>query len=134
MLASAALIIALQATPTPIPSPSGTPAAAQPVPSPLPTDNPTVAKLARDQFYAFASGRIDSSLYSIEIPKDALPQVQAFLTELGPIESLQLVQSTKTGESTVYVYQFNCQNGGALEQISLRNGKIDGIFFRPVQN
>jgi hypothetical protein len=131
MIALAALILALQATPTP--SASTTPVGAAPVPSPLPTDNPVVGKLAREQFYAFTAGKIDPTQYSISIPPQAMPQAQAFLSSLGPVVNVTLIQSTRIDESNVYVYKFSCQNGAALEQISLKNGKIDGIYFRPVQ-
>ena len=128
MLAIGVLILALQTTPAP--SPSSTSAAAAPLPAPLPTDNPSVAKLAREQFYAFASGKIDTSLYSIDI--QSAPQAQAFLSALGAVKSVTLVQTTKMNESDVYVYKFTCENGAALEQLSLKDGKIDGIVFRPV--
>ncbi|HKU67873.1 MAG TPA: hypothetical protein VJP85_08855 [Candidatus Baltobacteraceae bacterium] len=131
MLAVLTLILAMQTTPAA--SSSTTPAAAAPLPSPLPTDNPAVGKLARQQFYAFAAGKIDASAYSIEIPKDVMPQVQAFLSALGAVKDVTLVQSTKIDESDVYVYKFTCENGAALEQLSIKNGKIDGIYFRPVQ-
>jgi hypothetical protein len=131
MIALAALILALQATPAP--SPSATPVGAAPVPSPLPTDNPAIGKLAREQFYAFVAGKVDPSQYSISIPTQAMPQARAFLSSLGPVVNVTLVQSTKMDDSDVYVYKFTCQNGAALEQISIKNGKIDGIYFRPVQ-
>jgi predicted Abi (CAAX) family protease len=135
MLHIFALIFGLEATPSPAPSPSpsGTPAAAAPLPTPLPTDNAAVSKMAREQFYAFAAGKIDGSQYSIEIPKDVMPQTQAFLSALGDVKSVTLVQSTKMGDSDVYVYKFTCANGAALEQLSVKNAKINGIFFRPVQ-
>lgn len=128
MLAYAALVLALQTTPAP--SPSSTSAAAAPLPAPLPTDNPSVAKLAREQFYAFASGKVDTSLYSIDV--QSAPQAQAFLSALGAVKNVVLVQTTKVGDSDVYVYKFTCENGAALEQLSLKDGKIDGIVFRPV--
>lgn len=128
MFAYAALILALQTTPAPSPSP--TPAAAAPLPAPLPTDNPSVARLAREQFYAFASGKIDTSLYSTDI--QSAPQAQAFLSALGAVKNVVLLQTAKMGESDVYVYKFTCENGAALEQLSLKGGKIDGIVFRPV--
>lgn len=131
MIALAALILSLQATPTP--APSVTPVGAAPVPSPLPSDNAAIGKIARAQFYAFAAGKIDPAQYSISIPPQAMPQAQAFLSSLGPVENVSLVQNAKMGESDVYVYKFTCQNGAALEQLSLKNGKIDGIYFRPVQ-
>lgn len=132
MLAAIALIAALQASPAP--SSTGTPAGAAPLPSATPTANPAMEKLARQQFGAFASGRIDASQYSVSLPKDAIPQVQAFLSALGPVQSVDLVQSGKINGDTLYVYRFTCQNGAALEQLSVKaNGKIDGIYFRPVQ-
>lgn len=131
MIALLALLLALQATPSP--AASDTPADAAPVPSPAPTDNPEIAKLARAQFSAFKSGKIDTSQYSVAIPKDALPQVQAYLSELGPIQNVTLVQSAKINGAAVYVYKFSCQNGAALEQLSVKDGKINGIYFRPVQ-
>lgn len=42
-----------------------------------------------------------------------MPQVQAFLTALGAVKNVTLIQSTKMGAS--------------------KDGKIDGIYFRPVQ-
>jgi hypothetical protein len=131
MLELAALILALQATPAP--SPSATPVGAAPLPSPLPTDNPTVSKLAREQFYAIIAGKIDESEYSSALPKSLLAQAQAFLSSLGPVQNVTLIQSAKMSDSDVYVYRFTCQNGAALEQLAIKNGKIDSIFFRPVQ-
>ena len=132
MLAAIALIAALQASPTP--ASTGTPAGAAPLPSPTPTANPAMEKVARQQFGAFTSGKIDASQYSVAIPKDALAQVQAFLSALGPIQAVDLVQSGKINGDAIYVYRFTCQNGAALEQLSVKpNGKIDGIYFRPVQ-
>lgn len=132
MLAAFALIAALQAAPTP--AATGTPAAAAPLPGATPTANPAMEKLAREQFGAFASGKIDPSRYSVVIPKDALPAVQAFLSALGPVQAVDLIQSTKVNGDTVYVYRFTCENGAALEQLSVKaTGKIDGIYFRPVQ-
>ncbi len=130
MLLSAALIVALQATPAPAAS---TPAAAAPLPSTMPTDNPAVGKLARAQFYAFASGKVDASQYAMPLPTDAMPQVQAFLTGLGPVKSVALIQTARMGASDVYVYKFTCENGAALEQLSIKDGKIDGIYFRPIE-
>lgn len=131
MLAGLALIAALQATP--IPAAGGTPAAAAPLPTATPTANPAVDRLARAQFSAFATGKIDASQYSVAIPKNVMPQVQAFLTALGPVNTVDLIQSQRMGADTIYVYRFTCQNGAVLEQLSIKDGKIDGIFFRPVQ-
>lgn len=129
MIAAAALIALLQATP----QSAATPAAAAPAPSPQPAGNPAAAKLAREQFDAFLSGKIDTSQYSVAIPSAALSQVQAFLSALGPVKSVTLVQKAAIGGSTVYVYRFICANGSVLEQLSVKDGKINGIYFRPVQ-
>lgn len=131
MLTILGLIVALQVSP--MPSVTETPAAAAPLPGPQPTDNAAVGKIAREQFYAFASGKVDATLYSMPIPKSVMPQVQAFLSALGPVKNVTLVQSEKMGESLVYVYKFTCENGATLEQLSIKDGKIDGIYFRPVQ-
>lgn len=132
MLAAIALIALVQAAPTP--GSTGTPAGAAPLPSATPTANPAMGKLARQQFDAFASGKIDLSQYSVAIPKDAVAQVQAFLSALGPVQAVDLIQSGKANADTLYVYRFTCENGAALEQLSIKaNGKIDGIYFRPVQ-
>lgn len=131
MLAAAFLIALLAGTPAP--QPSATPAAAAPAPSPQPAGNPAVGKLAREQFDAFLSGKIDAAQYSVSIPSAALGQVQAFLSALGPVKSVTLVQKAAIGGSTVYVYRFICANGSVLEQLSLKDGKINGIYFRPVE-
>jgi hypothetical protein len=131
MLAYVALILALQVTPAP--SPSVTPPGSAPVPTPLPSDNPTIGKLAREQFYAFIAGKVDASQYATAPSKGLLLQAQAFLSSLGPVQNVTLVQNTKTDDGDVYVYRFTCQNGAALEQLAIKNGKIDSVLFRPVQ-
>lgn len=35
--------------------------------------------------------------------------------------------------SRVYVYKFACANGAAVQQISIKDGKINGIYFRPAE-
>lgn len=129
MLALLTLAAVLQSSPAPAasaaPSASAAPAAL--------AEDPAVTKLARAQYDAFASGKIDASQYSVPIPHSAIAQVQADLSALGPIKNVMFLQAAKLAAGTVYVYEFACQNGAVLEQLSVKDGKINGIYFRPAQ-
>ncbi|HLI95213.1 MAG TPA: hypothetical protein VKT72_03880 [Candidatus Baltobacteraceae bacterium] len=127
MLALLTLVAALQASPAPASTTTSPPAAT------APAEDPAITKLARAQYDAFSSGKLDASQYSVPIPQDAITQVQAGLTSLGPVKSVQFVKSVAVKGSNVYVYKFTCANGAALEQLSVKDGKINGIYFRPVQ-
>ena len=88
-------------------------------------------EIARAQFEAWASGKIDKSAYSIDLPADAVAQLHEILPALGPIQSVALVTHASLPGGSVYIYRFTCKNGSALEQISFKDGKINGIYFKP---
>jgi hypothetical protein len=106
--------------------------------SPAPTTTATPAasgvkdpeQIARDQFAAFASGTVDKSLYSIDIPQSAIDQLHQALPGLGKIIGVALATHVDVPEGDVYVYKFTCANGSIVEQISFNNGKINGISFK----
>ena len=138
MIASLALLAALQQSPPPLSS--ETPA---PIFSPAPnvgTTSPPAAsgvkdpeKLARDQFAAWSAGKIDKSLYTFDIPQSAIDQVHAALPSLGAVVGVALATHADVPQGDVYIYRFTCANGSVLEQLSLKDGKINGIFFKPAQ-
>ena len=129
MLALLTLAAALSASPSPAASPSAAPAPT----SSAPAENPAITKLANEQFDDFAAGKVNVSEYSVKIPKDALAQVQAGLSSAGAVKSVTLVKQMDVMGSTVYVYRFTCANAAVLEQLSLKDGKINGIYFAPAQ-
>lgn len=134
MFAILTLAAVLAAPPGPAASPSASPAAAAPsTPAAAPAEDPKITKLAREQFDAFAAGKYDPSQYSIAVPKAALAQVQTGLSSLGALKSVTFVKSASVSGSMVYVYKFTCANGAALEQLSVKDGKINGIYFVPSQ-
>jgi hypothetical protein len=132
LLAHLLLVAALQSSPAPAASTAPVPAASS-VPAPAPTEDPNVIKLARAQYDAFASGKVDQSLYPQPVPAAAIAQVQAGLSSLGAVKSVTLVKTTSVQGSQVYVYKFTCANGAAIETLALKDGKISGIYFSPAQ-
>ncbi len=96
-----------------------------------PAEDPHITKIARAQYDAFAAGKIDPSQYSVDIPASAVAQVQAALTRLGPIQSVSFLKSATLASGTAYAYRFTCQKGDIIEQISIKDGKINGIYFIP---
>ncbi len=129
MVASLALLAALVTAPSPAPSVSPAPQAS----AAAPAEDPAITKLAREQYDAFAAGKVDATKYSAAIPADAIAQVQAGLTALGPVKSVILLRTVSSAQGTVYVYKFIAENGAALEQLSVKDGKIDGIYFMPAK-
>ena len=137
MIASLALLAAIQVTPPPL-APVDTPA---PIFSPAPAVTGTPAtsgvkdpeKLARDQFTAWSTGKIDKSLYTFDIPQSSIDQVHQALPALGAVIGVALATHADVPQGDVYIYKFTCANGSVLEQLSLKDGKINGIFFKPAQ-
>lgn len=135
MIASLALLAALQATPPPL-APVDTPA---PIFSPAPAVPGTPAasgvkdpeKLARDQFAAWSAGKVDKSLYAFDIPQSAIDQVHQALPSLGAVIGVALATHADVAQGDVYIYKFTCANGAVLEQLSLKDGKINGLSFKP---
>lgn len=134
MLAHLALIGILQSAPQPgaspeaviTPQPAATAASAN-------AEDPKVTKIAREQYDAFAKGNLDKSDYSVPIPAGAIAQVQAGLDALGPVKSVKFLGSMAMNGSMMYQYEFTCAKGAAIETLSLKDGKIDGIYFKPAQ-
>jgi hypothetical protein len=129
MLALLTLTAALVASPAPatpaaVPTPASTAAS---------TEDQAITKLARQQYDAFAAGKIDQSQYSVTIPQNAIAQVQSGLAALGAVKRIDFIKNAEVMGSMVYVYKFTCANGAAIEQLSVKDGKINGIYFRPVQ-
>lgn len=112
------------APPTPSPGPVATIAAT------LPSDP---LQLARQQFAAFAAGAVDQSWYAQPMPQSALDQVKAGLTAAGRIKSVTLLKQAQTPYGKGYAYKFVCENASVIEQFSVLNGKITGIFFSPAK-
>lgn len=133
MLALLTLVAALEASPAPAASPAAPAAAASAAPAPAVTEDPAITKLAREQYDAFAAGKVDQSQYSAAVPQAAISQVQAGLTSIGAVKSVAFVKGSTLAGSMVYVYKFTCAKGAAYEQIAVKDGKIDGIYFVPAQ-
>jgi hypothetical protein len=131
LLALLTLVAALEASPAPAASPSAPPAAASSAPAASQPEDPSITKLAREQFDAFVAGKLDPSQYSITVPKRSIAQAQAGLSALGAIKSVSFVESAPIQGSMVYAYKFTCANGAVLEQLSVKGGKINGIYFAP---
>lgn len=131
MLALLTLAAALEASPAPAAAPSAPPAAASSAPAPSQPEDPNITKLAREQFDAFVAGKLDPSQYSITVPKRSIAQAQAGLSSLGAIKSVTFMESAPIQGSMVYAYKFTCANGAVLEQLSVKDGKINGIYFAP---
>ncbi len=129
MLALLTMVAVLQASPAPASTTSSPPAAA----ATAPAEDPAITKLARAQYEAFASGKVDQTQYAQAVPQNAIAQVQAGLTALGPVKSVELVKTAVVKGSNVYLYKFTCANGAAMETLAVKDGKIDGIYFRPAQ-
>ncbi len=126
MLAHMLLLAALQTTPSPA-------ATTAPAPSAAATrEDPAITKIVRAQYDAFAAGKVDASQYSISVPQNAIAQVQAGLASAGAVKSVTFLKMAALPQGTVYAYKFTCANGAVIEQISLKDGKINGIYFRPV--
>jgi hypothetical protein len=96
-------------------------------------EDPSITKLVREQFDAFVAGKIDTSQYSVPIPAASLAQAHAGLAALGAVKSVRFVESRPISGSMVYAYKFVCANGAVYEQLSVKDGKIDGIYFAPAQ-
>ncbi len=136
MIALLTMLAALAASPAPSASPdaAASPArAASAAPSATPAENAAMAKLARAQFDAFAAGKIDKSRYSIDVPAASMAQVQLGLSSLGAVKSQTLLKTEQLAQGKVYVYRFTCERGAAIEQFSIKDGKINGIYFAPAQ-
>lgn len=134
MLVHLALIGILQTAPHPGTSPEAVitpqPAATS---TPVASEDPKITKIARDQYDAFAKGNIDTSQYSVPIPAGAIAQVQAGLSALGAVKTVTFLGSRSMSGSMMYQYKFTCANGAAIETLALKDGKIDGIYFKPAQ-
>lgn len=129
MIALITLIVAYQtSTPSPPPALTATPSAIA-----SPVEDPSITKLARQQFNSIVAGKIDKTQYSIAIPASALSRAQAGLAKFGPVQKVEFLKSLLLAQGTVYVYRFTCQKGAVIEQISLKGGKINGIYFAPAQ-
>lgn len=126
MIAAIALLAALQTTPAPAPSATSTPAAA----TALPADP---EQLARFEWAEFASGKIDQSHFSQPIPQSAIDQLHQALPALGAIKSVTLLKKADTPYGPGYAYKVVCEKGAAIEQFTIKNGTITGIYFTPAQ-
>ena len=67
----------------------------------------------------------------MDVPQSTIDQVRQLLVAMGPIISLTLVSHVNAPLGSVYVYRITCRNGAALEQISFKDGKINGLYFKP---
>jgi hypothetical protein len=126
MLVLITFLFALQTYPNAMPS--STPAI---IGTPAGTENPAMTQLAREQFDAFASGKIDKSQYSVDIPQSAIEQAQKALSSLGPVQSVQFMGSAPLSAGTGYAYRFVCEKGTVIERFSIKDGKINAIYFAP---
>lgn len=130
-----ALAALLQATP--MPSPSTLPSS---MPSTMPSTeagnagaNIQPEQVARAQFAAFASGKIDQSQYSKPIPQSAINQLHQVLPSLGPVKSFTLLKQAETPYGPGWAYKVTCEKGAVLEQFTMKDGKITQIVFSPAQ-
>lgn len=136
MIASLVLLVALQQTPPPLAPDTPTPIFS---PAPAVTGTPAASgvkdpeKLARDQFAAWSAGKVDKSLYTFDIPQSAIDQVHQALPGLGTVIGVALATHADVPQGDVYIYKFTCANGSVLEQLSLKDGKINGLSFKPAQ-
>jgi hypothetical protein len=114
-----------------------------PAPTPTPVEDPTVTKLARQQFVAWQAGNVNKSLY--------VPQIQAKLTDehitdisrelgaLGPLTGTvyigpMLVPDAPDG-SKGYIYQMLCaEHNVYLLMVLSPDGKIGSFSFRDTLN
>lgn len=134
MLALLTLVAALEASPAPAASPAAPTPAASAAPAPAATEDPSITKLAREQYDAFLAGKLDPSQYSVTIPKHSVQMAHLGLTTLGAVKSVTFVESAPINGSMVYAYKFTCANGSIYEQLSVdKNGKVNGIYFAQAQ-
>lgn len=131
MLALLTLLAAIEASPAPATSPAAATPAASAAPAAAPAEDPAITKLAREQFDAFVAGKLDPSQYSVTIPKHSIAMAHAGLSALGAVKSVTFMESAPIQGSMVSVYKFTCADGAVLEQISVKDGKINGIYFAP---
>lgn len=119
MIAFIALLAALA---SPSPAPAATAA--------LPTDP---EQLARYEWAEFSSGTIDQSHFSTPIPQNAIDQLHQVLPSLGAIKSFTLIKHADTQYGPGYAFKVVCEKGSAVEQFTVKDGKITMIYFSPAQ-
>jgi hypothetical protein len=116
--------------------PTATPTTA---PTPTPVADPTVTKIARQQFVAWQAGSINKSLYApAVVPKltDAkINDVARVLAALGPLTDTAFIGPFSAAdippEAHGFIYQMRCSGGNIyLWMILDANGKIATIFFK----
>lgn len=121
----AAPAAALAQSPSPEPSASAS----------APVENPAVTKIARAQFEAWKSGKLDLDAYTSGVQAyftaDVKSHVKQFLTSLGDVQSFTYAGSRPAANGIfVETYRVTAAKGSALELIHLDDaGKIDSIFF-----
>lgn len=135
MILHLALAALLQATP--MPSPSTMPSS---MPSTMPSSqagdagaNIQPEQVARAQFAAFASGKIDQSQYAKPIPQSSIAQLHQVLPALGAPKSFTLLKQGQTAYGPGWAYKVTCEKGAVLEQFTMKDGKITQIVFSPAQ-
>ena len=116
--------------------PSSTPT---PAPTPAPVADPTVTKVARQQFVAWQAGSINKRLYAAEvIPKltdDKINDVARALSALGPLTDTTFVGPFSAADipegAQGYIYQMHCLEGNIYMWMILdADGKIATVFFK----
>lgn len=101
-------------------------------------ENPAVTKIAREQFEAWKSGKLDLTAYTsgaqVYFTADVKSQVKAALNSLGDLRSFTY-DGSRPAQNGIYVetYRITGAKGSALELIHLDDaGRIDSIFFAPL--
>jgi hypothetical protein len=123
-----ALTLSTSARPQPTPSPSPTPIA-----------DPTITKLARQQFVAWQAGDVNEQLYAQQVLVKLSPaKIADTSTALGGLGALidtvfigPWVDPSFPAGARGYIYQMRCISGNIYLWLALdAQGKIATIFFK----
>ncbi|MGA8535663.1 MAG: hypothetical protein WB615_16260 [Candidatus Tumulicola sp.] len=116
--------------------PSATPT---PAPTPTPVADPSVTKIARQQFVAWQAGNVNRALYAPEVVAkltDAkINDVAHALSALGPLTDTVFIGPFSAADippdAHGYIYQMRCSDGNIyLWMILDASGKIATVFFK----
>jgi hypothetical protein len=102
--------------------------AVQATPSALPTDP---QQIARFEWAEFSSGTIDQSHFTQPIPQKTIDDLHKALSSLGAIKTVTLLKEDATSAGPSYVFRIGCEKGAVLEQFAIKDGKITSIRFMP---
>jgi hypothetical protein len=118
----------------PTPAADATPAP-PPIPAPKPgPDDPHRHKLAVQQFLAWQQGQVDRTLYgdevNAELTDQVLDQATRTLANMGGLQSVDYLGTSRAKGLSIFVYKMNCERGSVNMDFALDpSGKIALIFF-----